>query len=166
MATVSSIGCTQAKDESPRFKITTKRDDDRVQITVEQEKSVLSVHSPFGIGQAVIERTNENWPDVLMLRLHLKGLESFEITNGKVTIHAAASSKDSEQQVRLWKDGQEDVPLDSESPYWMEVEITGGNGKPAEAGPLKDGCFEIMLPKALFEGNPRSFTVSWIDFYR
>jgi hypothetical protein len=47
-----------------------------------------------------------------MLRLHLKGLENFKVTNGKVTLEAAVSSQDG--KVRLWKDGKEDSPLDSE----------------------------------------------------
>ena len=68
--------------------------------------------------------------------------------------------------VRLWKDGKEDAPLDAKSPYWMEIRIVGGDGKPAKEIPLKDGYFEMPLPKAFFEGNPKSITVNWIDFYR
>jgi len=30
----------------------------------------------------------------------------------------------------------------------------------------KDGYIEMQLPKAFFEGNPKSITVNWIDFYR
>jgi len=32
--------------------------------------------------------------------------------------------------------------------------------------PLKGGFFEMPLPKAFFEGNPKAITVNWIDFYR
>jgi hypothetical protein len=37
-----------------------------------------------------------------------------------------------------------------------------------EESPLapKDGYFEMALPKAFFEGNPKSITLNWIDFYR
>ena len=44
--------------------------------------------------------------------------------------------------------------------------MIGGDGKPAKAIPLKDGCFEMALPKAFFEGNPKTITMGWIDFYR
>ena len=64
--------------DEPPFKITTKRDNDKVEVKVEKDKTVFSVHSPFGISQAVIERTDEKWPDTVMLRLHLKGLENFK----------------------------------------------------------------------------------------
>ena len=166
MTAVSSFGCTTPADESPPLKITTKRDNDRVEITAENDSTVLLVHSPFGISQALIERTGRKWPDVVMLRLHLRGLESLEISNGEITLRAAASSQDGEQPVRLWKDGQEEVPLDSQSPYWMEVEMIGVDGQLTTVVPLKDGYFEIVLPKALFEGNPKSVTINWIDFYR
>jgi hypothetical protein len=39
------------------------------------------VQSPFGISHAVIERKCETWPDALVLRLHLKGLENFKVTS-------------------------------------------------------------------------------------
>jgi hypothetical protein len=158
-----SVGCASAA-EDPQFKITTKRDNDKVEVKVENDKSVFSVHSSFGISQTVIERTDENWSDTVMLRLHLKGLENFKVSNGIITLEAAVSSQDS--IVRLWKDGKEDSPLDSKSPYWMEIRMVGNDGKPTTAIPSKDGYFEIQLPKALFEDNPKSITVNWIDFYR
>ena len=148
MAAVLSTGCTDVVDE-PQFKLTTKHDNDKVEVKVESGKTVFSVHSPFGISQTVIESTNGNWPDTVMLRLHLKGLENFKISNGKVTIEAAVSSQDG--KVRIWKDGKENSPLDAKSPYWTEIRMFGDDGKPTTIIPVKDGYFEIQLPKALFE---------------
>ncbi|HBI43799.1 MAG TPA: hypothetical protein DDY78_13250 [Planctomycetales bacterium] len=65
--------------------------------------------------------------------------------------------------MRLWKDGKEITPLDEKSPLWTDIRI-GGDGKPAKELPLKDGYFEMTLPQALCEGNPKSITVNWIDF--
>ena len=93
-----SVGCASAA-EDPQFKITTKRDNDKVEAKVGKDKAVFSVHSPFGVSQTVIERTDENWSDNVILRLHLKGLEYFKISNGKVTLEAAVSSHDG--KVRL-----------------------------------------------------------------
>ena len=148
MAAVLSTGCTDVVEE-PQFKLTTKHDNDKVEVKVESGKTVFSVHSPFGISQTVIESTNGNWPDTVMLRLHLKGLENFKISNGKVTIEAAVSSQDG--KVRIWKDGKENSPLDAKSPYWTEIRMFGDDGKPTTIIPVKDGYFEIQLPKALFE---------------
>ena len=66
------------------------------------------------------------------------------------------------KDVRIWKDGKEDSPLDSKSSYWMQIRMVGKD----ETIPQNDGYFEIELPKVFFEENPKSFTVDWIDFYR
>ncbi len=163
MVCVLSTGCTNPVDE-PQFKISTKRDNDKVDVKVERDKNIFSVHSPFGISQTVIERTHGTWADIVMLRLHLNGMENFNVSNGKVTLEASVSSQDG--NVRLWKDGKEVSPLDSKSPYWTEIRMFGNDGKQATTTPLKDGYFEIQLPKALFEDSPKSITVNWIDFYR
>jgi len=162
MAAVLSTGCTDVVKET-QFKITTTRDNDKVEVKVEKDTAVFSVHSPFGISQTVIERTDGNWPDIVMLRLHLKGLENFKVSNGIITLEAAVSSQDG--KVRIWKDGKEDSQLDAKSPYWTEIRMVSDDGKPVKTIPL-DGYFEIQLPKALFEDNPKSITVNWIDFYR
>jgi len=161
MVSMLTTGCTNVVNE-PQFKITTKRDNDKVVVQIENGKAVFSIHSPFGISQAIIERLDETWSDAVVLRLHLKGLGHFKVTNGKVTIEAAASIDD----FRIWKDGDEASPLDSKSPYWMEIRAVGNDGKPAKFDPLEDGYFEMQLPKTFFEGNPKSITINWIDFYR
>lgn len=158
-----SIGCSDILEE-PQFTITTKRDDDKIEVNVENDKVVFSVRSPFGISQATIERRNIDWPDTVIFRLHLNGLEHFKVTNGELILEAAVSSQNG--NVREWKDGKEDSPLVANSPNWMEIRIVGSDGKSTTTIPLKDEYFELQLPKTLFEGNPKSITVNWIDFYR
>ena len=96
----------------------------------------------------------------------MKDPENFRASNGNVTLDAAVSSSDDRQRVRLWKEGKEDSPLDSKSPHWMTIRMVGSDGKPAMDIPLKDGYFEMLLPKVFFEDNPKSITINWIDFYR
>src|SRR6056297_2218162 len=67
--------CVTANGNDPPFQITTKRDDDKVEVKAEEDKTYFLVQSPFGMGQAIIERSVDNWPTTVMLRLHLKGLE-------------------------------------------------------------------------------------------
>jgi hypothetical protein len=104
------------KDQPAKFKITTRRKDDSVEVWADKGKAVLSVKSPFGIGQAVIERQEATWPKDVVVRLHLKGLESFRASNGKVTLGAAVSIQDGKAKVRLWQDGKEDAPPGREKP--------------------------------------------------
>ena len=137
-----------------------------MEVKIEKTEAILSFHSPFGISQATIERTDENWPNTVALRLHLNGLSSFRASNGKVRIDASASVQDGKPKVRIWKDGKEDSLLDSKNPYWLEIRIFGGDGKLAKNIPLKDGYFDVRMPTAFFEGNPKTITVNWIDFYR
>lgn len=153
-------------DQPTKFKITTKRKDDIVEVRANKEKALFLIKSPFGISQAVIEREGEKWPEAMVLRLHLKGLESFRASNGKVTLHAAVGIQEGKEKVRRWKDGKEDVPLEEKSPFGMKIRMVGSEGKPAKELPLKDGYFEMALPKAFLEENPKSITLSWIDFYR
>jgi len=47
-----------------------------------------------------------------------------------------------------------------------DIRVLAGDGKPARELPLKEGYFETVLPRAFFQGNPRSIALSWIDFYR
>jgi hypothetical protein len=170
LLTVSGIALADngdaPKDQPAKFKVTTKRKDDSVEVRAEKDKVVFSVKSPFGIGQAVIERQEATWPKAVVVRLHLKGLSNFRASNGKSSLNAAVSIQEGKKQVRLWKDGKEDASLGEESPLWTDVRIVGGDGKLATELPLKGGYFEVALPKALFEGNPKSVTLGWIDFYR
>ena len=71
MTIANVCGVVTADNESPPFKITAKRENDKVEVKVENDQTIFSVHSPLGISQAVIERVNEKWPDVILLRLHL-----------------------------------------------------------------------------------------------
>jgi hypothetical protein len=119
---------------------------------------VFVVKSPSGIGQADIERQRDCWPESVVLRLRLKGLESFRATNGKVTLQASVVVQEGKPKVRAGKGG-EGIP-------GLVICILAGEGKPANEIPLKDGYFEITLPKAFFEPNPTSITLNWIDFYR
>ena len=159
---VGMASCVTAYGDDPTFRITTKRDDDKGEVTVENDNPVISLRSPFGISQATIERRGNNWPTSVTVRLHLKGLEKLKVTNSKDTLEASAQ----DSKVWLWKDGKEDSPLDSKHPYWMEIRLIGKDGEPVKTIPLEDGYFEMKLPKALFEDNPKSITLNWIDFYR
>lgn len=147
-------------EKSQPFTISTKRETDTVEAQSEKEKTVFQVNSPFGIGQAVIEKTGPSWPTTVFVRLHLKGLERFRVSNGRVPLEAAASNQDEKSPIRLWKDGKEDELLDPKSPYWMEIRMIRGS-RPGEAS-----YFEMQLPRAFLKDQPKSITLHWIDFYR
>lgn len=166
MLMAAGMSVAHSADPPPKFKITTKRDTDKCVVTVEKQSTIFSLHSPLGISQASIERTADRWPENVGLRLHLNGLERFQIQSGETSLNASVSSQKPHTPVRLWKNTEEDKPLDSTSPLWMEIRSLGSDGTPATEIPLKNGYFEMQLPKTLLDSNPQSITVSWIDFYR
>lgn len=160
---VMAVG-TAVGDDTPNFRITTRRTSDRVEVTITDKKGMFVVHSPVGISSATIERVTERWPDTIVIQLRLRGLESFKLSSGKLKLEASVSSHNGEQ--RLWKDEKEDVLLDSKNPSWMAILIKNSDGKATKTIPLNDGCFEMQLPKSFSEDNPKTLTLSWIDFYR
>ncbi|HWL10634.1 MAG TPA: hypothetical protein VNQ76_19665 [Planctomicrobium sp.] len=161
---VLAVPLSSIAQDTGRFKITSKKDNDQIEVKTEMDKVILVVHSPSGISDVVLERVDDAWPDAFVLQLHLSGLESFIVTNGKTTLNAAVSSSDG--RVRLWKDGNEDSVLDAKSSYWMPVRIISSDGQPTQIIPLRGGYFEVKLPRKFFEENPKSITLKWIDFYR
>ena len=151
-------------DEPMDFKITPK-DGDSIDVKVDKDRTLFDVKSPFGIGRASIDRSKSEWPSVVTVRLRLKGLEHFEIVAGTRKLEAAVGVRNGRLEIRTWKDGDESHLLNDMSPHWPRISVVD-RGQPAKAIPLTDGWFDIELPRALFEGNPPSIAVSWIDFYR
>ena len=155
-----------SSDQQPVFEVATKKSEDRLMVALKGGTAIYTVTSPSGTGSGTISLAKGQWPEAVVLRLNLKGLDSFRASNGKVTLAAAMSRSNQGQRVRLWKDSQENAPLDEKNTLWTDIRIVGEDGKPAKEIPLKDGFFEVVLPKAFFESNPKSITVEWIDFYR
>ena len=151
--TASEIRLSSAFGElSQRFEIITKKTEDRIAVEASKGTTVFTVTSPSGIGSADIGLKSGKWPGESALRLRLKGLESLTVSNGNVTLAASASSHGGGQRVFLIQ-GNEEKSLGRGDPYWMEVQARGTE-------------FELKLPAALFRGNAKRLTVSWIDFYR
>jgi len=148
-----------------KIKATCRRANDAAEVAYRDGGAVVEVRSPFGISQATLEREGEAWPRRVTLRLHLKGLEKFEAGNGTTTLHGSVSSNEAGNN-RLWQDAKEDKALKPGDPLWTEFRLVGADGKPGAKAPLEGGYFEVVLPRALFEGNPKMITVRWIDFYR
>lgn len=163
----ASIGEMAVRGDGPGpFKITTKRQGDRLLTRLEKETATVSIHSESGIGEAVIELVDDHWPSTVVLHLHLKGLESLRVSSEKVTLEAAVSSSEGMPRVRVWKDGDEGSPLDSQSPYWLSIRVCDRNGKPVQGNPKESDHFAVTLPRAFLDKGVGSITLKWIDFYR
>jgi len=159
----------RAHSEEPlgRFLVTIRKADDRVLVRLDGERAIVTVTSPSGIGGATITREGERWPGSIVFRLRLRGLERLRIGTGKGTLSASVSSSGDHRTILSFSEGgKEEVSIDRRSPYWTEISILDAQGHPAKEIPLKDGVFEVTLPRALFVSNPPTITLDWIDFYR
>jgi hypothetical protein len=160
-------GMAHAEEPGTPFRVTTRKAEDRLSIKRQGDRVVFTVLSASGIGGAAITRQDERWPGVVVLRMRLKGMERLQVGNGKVTLSASVSSSGEHRTILGLSEGdRKEVPVERRSPYWTEVRILDTQDRPSRDIPLKDGVFEVTLPRALFASDPRTITLDWIDFFR
>ena len=101
-----------------------------------------------------------SWPQRVMLRFHLAGLEELRFHYGETTLLVAVPNS-VEAQVResvLEADGSE-RQLAPDSPQWMEVHVERSGASVVE-------YVEVAAPDDFRKGGYRDFDLRWIDFYR
>lgn len=138
------------------------RDSSRVQFLAEKNVTIVDVHSRVGIDRATIKRSTGHWPKTVRVRLHLRGLESFVASNAAVSVNWSVSNTGNHETHVSLKSKTNESVIGKKNPYYTNVTRTGTKGKI----PLSDGYFEVLLPSKLFDRNPESISLRWIDFYR
>jgi ribosomal protein S27E len=129
-------------------------------------KTILSIKGGSGIGRATVRRSVEPWPQEIVVRAYLGGLEHLAISNSDVTLSASVLSHSGNRRLlHLKRDGKEGPALEKGSPYWMEIQTLDAAGKPVNGLPPKGGWFEMAVPNALLT-EARELGLEWIDFYR
>ena len=164
MSCASQPANAQSGSESV-FTVTTKNQDDQIDIQNENSLTIVDIHSPTGIGTAKFELQSGAMPEKLILRLHLTGLEEFRLASNQATIAASGSSSGvfnvTNQSVIAAGNEYSITPID---PLWTKVEIV--SGKANKKIPLEEGFFEITVPKEFIRSAENSFEIQWIDFFR
>lgn len=150
----------------PELKVVTKRADDKIEVTRNDEQTILSVRCPSGIGSGVVSRLSDLWPKRVILRLHLNGLEGLKVSSNNIELAAEVAGTDNKKFLYLTKRANQSSEPRTTKLADSEIRAFSKDGKPSEVIPLKDGYFEVRLPTELFADNPESFTINWIDFYR
>jgi len=150
----------------PELEISVRKPADRVEVRYEGTAAVLDVTSPSGIGGATVRLPTGDLPRTVFLCLHLRGLESLRMSDGKATVAVSVLSHSGNPVlVHLDKGGQREVKVAPDGPYQPGVKVVGPDGKPGGI-PLQDGYFRVEVPKALLEQRPAVLNLEWIDFYR
>ncbi len=108
--------------------------------TIERSKTIFDVKSGFGIGGGKIKLATGEWPETVLVRLHLTGLEGFSVSNGKQSLTR------SDLDIRM---------LDSR-----------GNVKEGRYLLKTKGYYEAVVPPSLLGPEVKELQISWVDFYR
>lgn len=134
-----------------------------VRFSIEDEATIIDIVDAGGIGRAELKRTAMKWPKKVVLRLHLKGLESLKVNLGETKLGWwVGGGPKIKTYMSQWVKGKE-TSLNEKSPWWTPVKVVGGGESKI---PLKDGYFEIPLPDKMFAGNPETMQIAWVDFFR
>ena len=135
-----------AGEPSP-IKVTTRRANDRVEVTLVDGRALVAVHSPRGIGGATLQRTGKAWPEKIAVRLHLRGLESFTVFNGKRKLAASVLSHSGHRRLlHVWEKGKEKKVAPA-SPYWTQIDIFDVQGRKLRtllSEPRSAGAHELV----------------------
>ncbi len=142
------------------------KQDDSIGISVEDDITVLNIHSRSGIGAAKISPTPVGWPAKLIFRLHLRGIESFIVDNGLVTVnfYMQSTAPYMGRSSIKYKNKRESI-ITAYSPYWMPVDVISENNG-TNLIPLQSGYFEVKIADVILQDNPNSLFIRGIDFYR
>ncbi len=182
-----------AQEPTKMIEAKLKREGDQVELktrTAPGEKVAGEVHkeiveidlrSEKGIGECTLTRKGDHWPEMMTVRMHLRGLESFEL------VYAGGKCEESAQvgTVRLtggWSSTQGPIAWEKCIRCEGSSVLDGVKWKPKSGGiricsskadspvriPLEDGCyFECTITSEWFEDeNPQSIELRWVDFFR
>ena len=111
-----------------------------IKVQSEGNNTLIEVSSAFGIGSGTVNLVQGQWPGVVIVRLKLKGLEGFTVSNGMVEFDK------SDLPVRVFTEN---------GTVWTGKYLLG-----------ELGYYEVQLPKSLFGEGVSSITIQWVDFYR
>jgi polyhydroxybutyrate depolymerase len=148
------------------FENTTKKTEDQVEVETKEGAAIFTFRCPTGIGGATMKIKDGKWPQKVMLRLRLKGLESLTIANGTIKLTGSVLSHGGNPRLLTVVEDGKEKKVGMDSLYWTEIRGFDSTGKAVTGLPGNGGYFEITLPKALLESHPKSLSLEWIDFYR
>src|SRR5271156_6698632 len=90
--TTNSEATAAATQPMASFDVHCDKTGDAVVVSTEADRTIFAITSPSGIGGAAVERRGGSWPKQLVLRVHLRGLESLRITAGDLTLSVSVAS--------------------------------------------------------------------------
>ena len=136
----------------PRFEVEVHRPENghrlprEIGVDLAGDTVIFNVTDAFGIGSGTVRLVEGAWPQKVLVRYHLGGLEGASATlDGKLLL-----------------DSRED------SLGALGVRMLDKKGRPLEGKYLlkKDGYYEARIPPKALAGGARELKLTWVDFYR
>lgn len=151
------------------IEVTLDKSDDTADVILEDDQAIIDVRSASGIGGLHAALVAGDWPSVVVVRLHLKGLERMEIGYGQFLIVSGFSSTSEPAPLpsvyAISEAGGSEPVIDADKGFYPTIHVVPAEGS-QPAIPLQNGYFEVALPPDFYIGQPDAFTLQWIDFYR
>jgi len=128
-----------------------KKSGDRAEVGKLKQGALVAVHSASGIGGATLIRPEGGWPQRVIVRLDLKGMESLRVESGGLWSEASLGGA---RRRPYWKTGQ------------------ARNTEAAAAGHLEfpvtrsKGGVEIEIPREFLDTRAATIKLEWVDFFR
>ena len=123
---------------------------------------IFEVKSAFGIGSGKISLVAGNWPKRVLVRLHLKGLEGFYVSNGKKKLEGFFPSQ---PHTNLTPSEYVKIHMLDAKGNPLGGKYLPSSLKPDDGKELK-GYYEVIIPYSLLTSDIKEVEINWIDFYR
>ena len=111
-----------------------------IRATLAGETVIFDVSDKFGIGSGTVRLVEGVWPEKVLVRYHLRGLEGVSVTVGEELL------PESELGVRMLNKKGELI----KGKYLLK----------------KQGYYESQIPSARLSGGATEVKLHWVDFYR
>ena len=134
------------------------REGTTVALTGDKKEANVDIHCERGIDSCYLVRSGETWPKEIVLKLHLRGLESLKVSHGNSAIEWSVASTGDHAARASYYSGKRVAELTAADPLFSEARLIKG----------KEGAsyFQVAIPAKPLESNPPRIKVQWIDFYR
>ena len=133
------------------FKVELQNSQDAAGVVYNRKACIVTIVSKKGIGRAELFRFGKHWPSRMTIRLKLKSLSSFGMSDGNIRFNTSANSP---RKTPYWKISKNKKRSDKPDGV-LDVAITKNKG-----------FYEIRVPQKLLESNPKQIGFGWIDLFR
>ena len=163
-----SVSCTSQGSEEATYEIVVEGEGNEIVISSRLDDVQFAVFSERGIGSALIEVTDGDFPESVELSFHLQGLEELRFGYDLTEVTVSVSSSDNAVYQYVTHESINSdpaTPVNPDSPSWMDVNIVDPD-ESFGAIPGSERLISVLLPDDFASGDYESFRIKWIDFFR